>query len=118
MSRPYNNCTEISPACPIEGTLYGYYPNKPANGAYAIIFVVCLVAQLILGIRYKTKSYAIALSLGCLIEVAGKAFIALAQQSMYLLTSSQAMLVESSFPRILGRGPLCQCNWSHLSLHR
>lgn len=68
----FKNCTEVTPACPVEETLYGYLPNIPANATYALIFAVYFFFQLWFGIRYKTRSYAIAVVLGCLLEVVGK----------------------------------------------
>ncbi|KAH6865444.1 RTA1 like protein-domain-containing protein [Alternaria rosae] len=64
-------CVEVGPECPVEGTLYGYYPSIGANGFFAAFFGLCLVIQLGLGIRYKTWTYMIALSLGCLGELTG-----------------------------------------------
>jgi len=57
--------------CTIEGTLYGYYPSLGANGFFAAFFALCFVAQFILGIRYKTWTYMIALCLGCMGEAVG-----------------------------------------------
>ncbi|CAN9090161.1 RTA1-domain-containing protein [Alternaria alternata] len=66
-------CTEVGPECPVEGTLYGYYPSLGANAFFTAFFALCLIIQLGLGIRYKTWTYMIALSLGCLGEVVGYA---------------------------------------------
>lgn len=67
-------CTDIGvpfPSCTVEGTLYGYQPNIGANGFFAGFFGLCLLAQLALGIRYKTWTYMIALGLGTLAETVG-----------------------------------------------
>ena len=64
-------CTEVGPQCPVEGTLYGYYPSIGWNGFFAGFFGLCLIIQLGLGIRYKTWSYMIALCFGCLGELIG-----------------------------------------------
>jgi hypothetical protein len=64
-------CTEVTPDCPVEGTIYGYYPSLGWNAAYAGLFGLALVIHIILGIRYKTWSYCIAMSLGCIGEVVG-----------------------------------------------
>ncbi|KAG9187154.1 hypothetical protein G6011_05025 [Alternaria panax] len=66
-------CVEVGPECPVEGTLYGYYPSLGANAFFAAFFALCLTIQLGLGIRYKTWTYMIGLSLGCLGEVVGYA---------------------------------------------
>ncbi|KAJ4376409.1 hypothetical protein N0V83_001692 [Neocucurbitaria cava] len=66
-----DSCVDVGPGCPVEGTLYGYYPSIGANAFFAAFFGLCLVVQLILGIRYKTWTYMIALGLGCLGELIG-----------------------------------------------
>jgi len=57
----------------VEGTLYGYRPNMGANAFFAAIFGICGIIQLGLGIRYRTWTFMIALTLGCLGEVIGYA---------------------------------------------
>lgn len=57
--------------CTIEGTLYGYYPSLGANAFFAAFFALCFIVQLVLGIRYKTWTYMIALCLGCAGEAVG-----------------------------------------------
>ena len=64
-------CTEVNAQCPVESSIYGYYPSLPVNAFFLAWFVVLLVANLGLGIRYKTWTYLIALGLGCLSEVIG-----------------------------------------------
>ncbi|CAO2658308.1 Nn.00g060310.m01.CDS01 [Neocucurbitaria sp. VM-36] len=66
-----NFCIEVGPDCPVEGTLYGYYPSIGANAFFAAFFGICLIVQLGLGIRYKTWTFMIALTLGCLGELIG-----------------------------------------------
>ena len=70
-SNPYENCTDISPVCPLDQTIYGYYPNVGANAFFAAIFGICLIANSYLGIRYRTWTYLIALWFGCLGEIVG-----------------------------------------------
>jgi hypothetical protein len=66
-------CTEVNAQCPVESSIYGYYPSLPVNAFFLAWFAVLLVANLGLGIRYKTWTYLIALGLGCLSEVIGYA---------------------------------------------
>lgn len=66
-------CEEVTPECPVEGTLYGYEPSIGANSFFAASFVICMIWQIICGIRYKTWTYMIALGLGCLGEAIGYA---------------------------------------------
>ena len=69
----YENCTSVTPLCPVEGTIYGYYPSLPANALFLAIFALCLLAHSYLGFRYKTYTYLIALWFGCLGEIVGYA---------------------------------------------
>lgn len=64
-------CTRVTPECPVEGTIYGYYPSLGWNAAFAGFFGLSFLVHVILGIRYKTWSYAIAVGLGCVGEVVG-----------------------------------------------
>jgi hypothetical protein len=64
-------CTQVTTECPVEGTIYGYYPSIGWNAGFAGFFGLCLFVHVYLGIRYKTWSFAIAMSLGCLGEVVG-----------------------------------------------
>ncbi|KAJ4299022.1 hypothetical protein N0V90_004266 [Kalmusia sp. IMI 367209] len=66
-----DTCTAVGPGCPVEATLYGYYPSLPWNAFFVGFFGLCCVLNLGLGIRYKTWTYMIALCLGCGAEAAG-----------------------------------------------
>jgi hypothetical protein len=66
-------CTEISPACPVERTVLGYYPNFGANVFFAIGFGICFVAALVIGTKKKTWSFMVAIAGGCLLETLGYA---------------------------------------------
>ena len=66
-----NNCTDVSIYCPVEFTIYGYYPSLSANAFFLALFALCLGLQFGLGIRYKTWTYFIALVLGTLAEAIG-----------------------------------------------
>lgn len=52
-----DTCTQVSPDCPVEGTILGYYPDIGANAAYAGFFALAALINLGLGLRYKTWSY-------------------------------------------------------------
>lgn len=69
----FQGCTAISPECPVEGTAYSYYPNLGANAFFTAIFALLLSIQLFQGCKWKTRSYMIALGLGCLGETIGTA---------------------------------------------
>lgn len=69
---PSQFCTEVSlPNCPVERTIYGYYPSLPANAFFCAWFGLFLILNLIFGIRYKTWTYMLALGLGCVTEAIG-----------------------------------------------
>merc|ERR1711939_442754 len=66
-----NNCTDITPECPVEDSVYGYFPSIGANAFFLGFFALFCVLNLGLGFRYKTWSYMVALSFGCLTETIG-----------------------------------------------
>ncbi|KAJ5514354.1 hypothetical protein N7463_003906 [Penicillium fimorum] len=65
-------CTELTPECPIEGTIYGYAPNFAANIAFCAIFGMICLAQFIQMLKWRMWSFGIAVVLGALSEVIGK----------------------------------------------
>lgn len=71
MSSQYENCTAITEFCVVEATIYGYYPNLGANAFFCALFAICCIANIGLGIRYRTWTYLIALGFGCLGEAVG-----------------------------------------------
>lgn len=66
-----DNCTKISPECPVEASVYGYFPSLGANAFFLAFFAVCFFVNLFLGVRHRTWSYMIAVCLGCLTEAIG-----------------------------------------------
>ena len=68
-----HNCTTVTPQCPVVATRYGYYPSLAANAFFAALFLLCLVAQLILGIKYKTWTFLLGVGLGTFGEGVGYA---------------------------------------------
>ena len=64
-------CTHVAPDCPVEGTIYGYYPSISWNSAFAGIFGLSFFIHVGLGIKYRTWTFMIAMSLGCLGELIG-----------------------------------------------
>lgn len=65
------NCTSVSIYCPVEFTIYAYYPSLGANAFFCAFFALCLAIQFVLGIRFKTWTYLIAMGFGCLGEAIG-----------------------------------------------
>ena len=66
-------CYSIGPECPIEASIYGYYPSFGANIFFATLFGICFLANIFLGIRYKTWTYMTALLLACACSALGYA---------------------------------------------
>jgi hypothetical protein len=66
-----DGCAAVSLECPVEGTLYGYYPSLGWNVFFAAFFGLCAIIQIAQGIRYKTWTYMIGVGLGCIAECGG-----------------------------------------------
>ncbi|KAF1840184.1 RTA1-domain-containing protein [Cucurbitaria berberidis CBS 394.84] len=67
----FRKCLEISSKCPVEATLYGYYPKLGANAFFTALFGICFIATIAIGIRTKTWTYTLALGIGTFLEAAG-----------------------------------------------
>lgn len=65
------NCTVE--ACPIEFSVYGYRPTLPGSAALIALYGICMIVQIVLGIRYKTWWFMGAMVLGCIDEILGYA---------------------------------------------
>ncbi|OQV05652.1 hypothetical protein CLAIMM_10353 isoform 3 [Cladophialophora immunda] len=63
------NCT-VS-VCPIEMSVYGYRPSLAASGALIALYGLCIVAQVILGFRYRAWGFMSLMLLGCVDEIIG-----------------------------------------------
>ena len=70
---PYSvqNCTYYSEACPVQYTIYGFFPNLGANWFFCIFFGICFGVQFIQGLKWKNWTFMIALVWGCLGECIG-----------------------------------------------
>ncbi|KAI9890848.1 MAG: hypothetical protein M1814_003487 [Vezdaea aestivalis] len=68
-----DNCTSITPLCPVEATIYGYYPTLGSNAALLAIFALCALAQFTIGLWKKTWTFALVLTIGCAAEALGYA---------------------------------------------
>ncbi|KAH8699452.1 parasitic phase-specific protein PSP-1 [Phaeosphaeriaceae sp. PMI808] len=67
----FKQCLEVSAACPVRATLYGYRPAMGPNAFFAALFGACFLASLIIGIMTKTWTYTLALGIGTFLECAG-----------------------------------------------
>ncbi|KIX05063.1 uncharacterized protein Z518_05935 [Rhinocladiella mackenziei CBS 650.93] len=68
---PLRLCDDVSPQCPVEHSIYGYYPSIGANCFFVAFFAMCGALQLYAGIRYKTWTYLIAMFLACVDQSLG-----------------------------------------------
>jgi hypothetical protein len=64
-------CIEIGTNCPIDGSSLSYAPNKAASVAFMAIFGSSLVCHVVLGWKYKTWTFMVAMFLGSSSEVVG-----------------------------------------------
>ncbi|KZZ95397.1 RTA-like protein [Moelleriella libera RCEF 2490] len=71
MTISYKKCTVVSDACPVEGTVLGYYPNLGSGIFFTVAFGIFLVAAVVLGVWKKTWTYTAAITVGLVLETAG-----------------------------------------------
>ena len=57
--------------CSIEQAALQYFPSLGANAFFLSVFAICLIAQLGLGIFYRTWGFMIGMVFGCGLELAG-----------------------------------------------
>jgi hypothetical protein len=65
------DCTSISPSCPVSDTIYGYYPDLGGNSFFTAVFAVLLIAQLVIGVWKRTWSFTAWVSISCFLELLG-----------------------------------------------
>jgi hypothetical protein len=65
------NCTSISLECPIDQTIYGYYPSLSLNAFFVAIFGLIALVQVGLGVLYQTYLFSGLVVAGCIAEVIG-----------------------------------------------
>jgi hypothetical protein len=58
--------------CPVSASIYGYIPSLGWNAFPLAIAAICCVAQLGMGIKFKTWSYMVAVTIGCFLEAIGE----------------------------------------------
>ncbi|KAJ5950368.1 uncharacterized protein N7479_008781 [Penicillium vulpinum] len=64
-------CTEVTPQCLVEGTIYGYAPDLVFSVEFCILFGVCSLIQLVQMLRWRLWSFSIAVIIGSSTEVIG-----------------------------------------------
>ena len=65
------NCTLTY--CPVEASVYGYRASLPLSALLIALYGLCMVAQIALGVKFRTWGYMIAMVLGCIDEIIGYA---------------------------------------------
>lgn len=63
------NCTVA--VCPVAFSVYGYRPNLAASSTLIALYAICALIQVVMGFRYKTWGFMIAMVLGCIDEILG-----------------------------------------------
>lgn len=64
-------CTEETPQCPVENTIYGYAPDFVFSIEFCLIFGVCSLIQVGQIIRWRLWSFSAAVLLGSSTEMIG-----------------------------------------------
>jgi hypothetical protein len=59
--------------CPIECGQVKFFPSLPGNILYAVIFGLLLLAQVGLGVWYRTYGFVIGMASGLILEIIGYA---------------------------------------------
>ena len=77
------DCLKVGPNCPVEASIYGYYPSMGANAFFVALFAICFFGSTFFGYRYKTWTYMTAMSLGALCSAIGYAGRVLLQNDPY-----------------------------------
>lgn len=71
MSNSTQDCTSVSPDCPVTATIYGYYPDLGGNGFFTAVFATLLTAQIIIGTWKRTWTFTAWVATGCFLELLG-----------------------------------------------
>jgi len=67
---PQDNVCTLS-TCPLECAQVTYIPSLAGNALYVAIFVLLLIAQIVLGVKYKTWGFLVGMTSGLVLEVIG-----------------------------------------------
>lgn len=66
------DCTALSDLCPVEETIYGYFPDLAGNAFFLAFFILSMIISVGQGVKYKTWTYMTALAVGSFAEAIGK----------------------------------------------
>ncbi|KAK8155680.1 sphingoid long-chain base transporter RSB1 [Phyllosticta citribraziliensis] len=110
---PY--CDDVGPECPVEGSIYGYAPSLHMNAFAGLVFAICMVGQLGMGMYKKTWSYLLAVGGGCALELLGSLGLIAMHFNPYSHTGFQAAVICLTIaPAFLAAG--IYLNLKHLVL--
>lgn len=65
-------CTQLDPPqCTVKNSVYGFFPNLGANAFFTVAFAILAIVQVVELYRWKTWSFGIVVTIGCLLEMIG-----------------------------------------------
>lgn len=71
-SNLFENCTEVTPQCPVDASSpYGYRPDFAGNTVLLVVFGLCTLGQLFLGLKHKLCAFTFAVTAGSALETIG-----------------------------------------------
>lgn len=70
-AKSFDECTEVTPDCPVGATVLGYVPNLGSSIFFGVAFGLLIIASLGLGIWKRTWTYCAAVSVGVFLECLG-----------------------------------------------
>ena len=65
-------CTEVSAECPVSATTLGYYPNLGANVFFVVVYALCAIFTLGIGLWKKTYVFGVVVFAGFALETCGQ----------------------------------------------
>ncbi|KAK5056764.1 hypothetical protein LTR84_012296 [Exophiala bonariae] len=67
------DCDAVSESCPVQASIYGYYPSIGWNAFFAAVFGICFFVNFWLGLRFRTWTYMAAMCCACIASTIGYA---------------------------------------------
>ncbi|KUL90650.1 hypothetical protein ZTR_00162 [Talaromyces verruculosus] len=71
MPSSHASCTEVSAQCPVSATTLGYYPNLGANVFFVVMYALCAIFTLGIGLWKKTWVFGVVVFAGFALETCG-----------------------------------------------
>lgn len=90
-------CTQLDPPqCTVKNSVYGFFPNLGANVFFTVAFGILAIVQIVEFLRWKTWSFGIVVTIGCLLEMIGTLVIPDLNESRALQELSHRLLTHGS----------------------